>query len=125
MIELCAASVYPDPKLYLGFTLCMTDKYEEIPSLDLVRHCASEHGLDFDKLNDCMSATDGRAIELLRSSAIRSRDAGVVYSCTVRLEEQIRCVRDGGQWKDCPGGSKVSDLVAEIKQLHQKKTGSS
>lgn len=45
--------------------------------------------------------------------------AGVTKSCTVRLNEEIYCIRDGGQWKDCPHGAGVNDLVIAIeKQYH-------
>jgi hypothetical protein len=121
MIEACAQDVYPDPKIHLGFTMCLSLSYEAIPDKDLVEYCASEHGIDIGKINDCMSSDDGKAMALLRDSAQHSIDAGVVYSCTVRLQDKIRCIMDDGQWKDCPGGSDVKDLVNEIKELSQSK----
>jgi hypothetical protein len=39
-------------------------------------------------------------------------------SFQVRLADKIRCVRDNGMWKDCDGGSSVSDLVADIDKLY-------
>lgn len=33
----------------------------------------------------------------------------------VQLENQIRCIRDGGEWKDCDGGHEPSDLIRDIK----------
>ena len=49
----------------------------------------------------------------------RSKDKGVVYSCTVRLEEKVRCIRDGGAWKECEGGSGVADLVRDVESLYK------
>lgn len=119
IIQLCAATAYPDPKQYLGFTNCMSFDYKDIPDRDLVESCAMEYGLDFDKLNDCIS-DEGGGMDLLRSSAERSRDLGVTKSCTIRLADKVRCIRDGGKWSDCEGGSKVEDLVADIEELYQQ-----
>jgi len=83
MIELCAASLYPDPKISLGFTMCLSNDYERIPDQDLIEDCALEHGVNFDKLNHCVSRDDGYAIWLLRKSVIRSTEAGISTSCTV------------------------------------------
>ncbi|KAI9799808.1 MAG: hypothetical protein M1825_004368 [Sarcosagium campestre] len=120
MLELCAASLYPDPKIYLGFTMCLTRDYGDIPDKDLVQDCALEHSIDFDKLNACVSSDDGYALGLLRKSVERSAAANVTYSCTVRLNEEIRCIRDGGAWKNCEGGSNVDDLVRDVEQLYRQ-----
>jgi hypothetical protein len=119
IIQLCAADVYPDPKMYLGFTNCMTSDYKDIPQRDLVEECAMEYGIDFNKLNNCIS-DEGKGIDLLRASVERSRSLGVTKSCTIRLADEIRCIRDGGEWSDCDGGSGVEDLVADIESLYDK-----
>lgn len=117
MIQLCAERIYPDPKLYLGFATCMTSSYSQIPDRELVEHCAMEHGIDLDRVKRCLS-DEGHGTELLRSSVQRSIDHNVTKSCTVRLAGEIRCIRDGGRWYDCPGGSNVDDLVRDINQLY-------
>jgi hypothetical protein len=119
IIQLCAADVYPDPKMYLGFTNCMTSDYKDIPQRDLVEECAMEYGIDFGKLNSCIS-DEGKGIDLLRASVERSRTLGVTKSCTIRLADEVRCIRDGGKWYDCEGGSEVKDLVADIESLYKK-----
>ncbi|KPI38052.1 uncharacterized protein AB675_1154 [Cyphellophora attinorum] len=120
IIQLCAAKIYPDPKQYLGFTNCMMADYRQIPERSLVEECAFEYGIDFNTLNACIS-DEGEGIELLRASVERSRNAGVTFSCTVRLDDEVRCIRDGGQWTNCDGGSKVTDLVADIDELYKKR----
>lgn len=121
IIELCAADIYPGPKIYLGFANCMTMRYSNIPQKDLVHDCALEHGLDFDELNRCASRDDGQyGMDLLRGSVARSADAGVEKSCTVRLNGKVRCIRDGGEWYDCEGGSKPKDLIHDIKALRHE-----
>jgi len=83
IIELCAAHLYPDPKLYLGFTMCLTNRYWNIPDEALVQNCALEHSLSFDKINECASDDSGLGIDMLRDSVTRSADANVTISCTV------------------------------------------
>ncbi|KAF2838775.1 hypothetical protein M501DRAFT_1011531 [Patellaria atrata CBS 101060] len=120
ILELCAASLYPSPKIYLGFTYCLTRKYKLIPDRDLVHDCALEHGISFDKLNDCASKDDGSfGIDLLRKSVERSAHANVSTSCTIRLNGKVRCVHDG-VWKDCDKGHKVTDLVDDIEKLYKE-----
>ena len=73
ILELCAARLYPDPKIYLGFTMCLTRDYQEIPQRELVEACALEHAIDFAKLNECAAEDDGAlGIQLLRESVQRS-----------------------------------------------------
>ncbi|KAH7130439.1 hypothetical protein B0J11DRAFT_577972 [Dendryphion nanum] len=124
ILELCAAAEYPDPKIYLGFTLCLFHDYQNIPKKDLVQDCALEHGLDFDTLNDCMSRDDGAyGMGLLRDSVRRSADLNATTSCTVRLDNKVRCITDGGKFKDCEGGSKPEDLIHDIKKLYDEAQG--
>ena len=79
IIELCAAHLYPDPKIYLGFTMCLSRDYEDIPQHDLMADCALEHGIDLAKLDECAVSDDGGfAVGMLRDSVRRSTD---VRSC--------------------------------------------
>jgi hypothetical protein len=119
IIELCAQRLYPDPKTYLGFTMCLTRDYKHIPQRSLIEDCALEHAIDFDKLNDCATKDDGAfGIGMLRESVQRTAKAGVTKSCTVRLNNEIYCIRDGGEWTDCPAGPGVNDLVIAIRKLY-------
>jgi hypothetical protein len=117
MIILCAAKLYPDPKIYLGYANCLISNYQSIPERELVEGCALEHGVDFQRVNSCISDDGGEGVGLLRESVERSREEGVIKSCTVRVNGKIRCIRDGGRWKDCGGGSGVGDLVGDIERL--------
>ncbi|KAH7035398.1 uncharacterized protein B0I36DRAFT_92050 [Microdochium trichocladiopsis] len=149
IIELCAAHLYPDPKIYLGFTMCLTRDYKLIPQRELVEDCALEHGIDFGKLNNCAAQDDGAlGMSMLRSSVQRTaavslrssswgvpficccllysdivshpQQAGVTKSCTVRLDEQIYCIRDDGEWSDCPSGAGVNDLVIAVEKIYRR-----
>ncbi|KAI9679307.1 MAG: hypothetical protein M1817_005327 [Caeruleum heppii] len=87
MLELCAATLYPDPKTYLGFTMCLTKDYQDIPDRALVEDCSLEHGINFARLNSCISE-EGRGMGLLRGSVERTAAAGVTKSCTIRLNDK-------------------------------------
>lgn len=90
MIELCAASAYPDPKIYLGFTYCLTRQYQKIPQRHMIEDCAMEHGIDFARINDCLTQDDGGfAADLLQASFVRSSEANVTKSCTVSEPDNI------------------------------------
>ncbi|KAF2708953.1 hypothetical protein K504DRAFT_433665 [Pleomassaria siparia CBS 279.74] len=121
IIELCAASVYPDPKIYLGFTMCLSRDYPRIPQKELIEDCALEHGLEFEKLNECMSQEDGAyGMGMLRDSVTRSAKLNATTSCTVRLNGQTRCIADAGKFRDCEGGSKPEDLIKDINKLYDE-----
>ncbi|KAF1846572.1 uncharacterized protein K460DRAFT_282487 [Cucurbitaria berberidis CBS 394.84] len=124
ILMLCAASEYPDPKLYLGFSNCLISDYQEIPAKSLAQDCALEHGLDFEVLNDCMSKDTGAyGMGLLRDSVQHSKDVGVEISCTIRLDDKVRCVYDDGEWKDCDGGEKPQDLIRDIERKYDEAQG--
>ncbi|PYH86037.1 hypothetical protein BO82DRAFT_389170 [Aspergillus uvarum CBS 121591] len=115
----------------LGFANCLVGSYSKIPERHHVEQCALEHGIDFSALNACASqeiddpdyggdSAPLSGMALLRESAIHSAKLGVKTSCTLRLDESVWCVRDGGVWKDCAKngqGSQVSVLVDEVKRL--------
>ena len=118
IILLCAQKLYPDPKIHLGYANCMISDYKNIPERDLVEGCAMEHGIDFAKINKCISDDGGEGVGLLRDSIERSSENNVTKSCTVRINGETRCIRDGGEWKDCEGGSSVDDLVKDIEKAY-------
>lgn len=86
IIELCAADLYPDPKTYLGFTMCISMKFPEIPKRELIETCALEHAVDFKALNDCAAKDDGAyGVDMLRHSVQRTakvRDSPLLASVT-------------------------------------------
>ena len=93
----------------------MINDLKHIPEKSLVESCALEHGLAFDKLNDCASKDEGAyGLDLLRQSIARTAQANVTKSCTVRLNENVRCIRDGGKWKECDAGETPEDLIRDI-----------
>ncbi|OBT52561.1 hypothetical protein VE04_06135 [Pseudogymnoascus sp. 24MN13] len=62
ILDLCAAHLYPEPRIYLGFVMCLSNDYREIPDEALVKGCALEHPDDLQKLNEGVSMwASGRA----------------------------------------------------------------
>ncbi|KEY71506.1 hypothetical protein S7711_03572 [Stachybotrys chartarum IBT 7711] len=75
IIELCARDLYPDPKINLGFIMCLTKDYRQIPDRALVEDCALEHAIDFDALNECAARDNGaHGMDMLRKSVQRSAE---------------------------------------------------
>ncbi|PFH61563.1 hypothetical protein XA68_16986 [Ophiocordyceps unilateralis] len=126
ILELCARELYPSAMTNLGFIYCLTKQYRDIPKRALVEDCALEHRVDVRALNECATRDDGaHGLQLLRESVQHTADANVTISCTIRLNNEIYCIRDGGKWKQCPQGPGVSDLVATIEKLHGSSSSSS
>lgn len=104
--------------------MCLTKDYEDIPKRALVEDCALEHGISMQTINECATLEDGSlAVEMLQESFNRSSEAGVSKSCTVRLGGEVRCVRDGGEWVDCEGGSEPRDLVRDVEDAYEAAWG--
>ncbi|KAK9435108.1 Gamma interferon inducible lysosomal thiol reductase GILT [Metarhizium brunneum] len=88
IIELCTRELYPDPKINLGFIMCLTKDYPHIPERALVEDCALEHAIDIRAINECAARDDGAyGMGLLRSSIQRTTD----YSKVAR--EQLTDLR--------------------------------
>lgn len=63
-------------------------------------------------------------LHLLRKSFKRSKQVGASKSCTVRVDEKVWCIHDGGEWVECGDESRRSDvwtLVDEIERLWQER----
>ena len=129
MLHLCAQHIYPlnlntNGTSFLPFSECLLHSFDLIPKEELIRSCADKAGIDFQKLNSCISDLgDNGGIRMLTDSVEHSQDDGVRASCTVRLAGKTRCVRDNGGWRDCEDGSKVKDLVRDIKREYEKNNG--
>lgn len=120
----------------LGFANCLLGDFTRIPERGFVHQCALEHGIDFEALNNCASQQNddpddgGRGrpplsgLALLRNSALRSERLGAKISCTVRLDESVWCIRDGGQWRDCvqDGEARKPQVLAdEVQRLWKER----
>lgn len=116
-IILCAAHLYPETKLSLGYANCLIHDFQEIPGRGLVQTCAMEHGLDFGKINDCISDAE-LAHRLLTESVDRSAAAKIGTSCTIRLQQDIWCVT--GDQRDCDDSRNLTPLIEDIETEFQR-----
>ncbi|KAL1957408.1 hypothetical protein VTO42DRAFT_6088 [Malbranchea cinnamomea] len=120
----------------VGFANCLLSSYAQIPERALIEDCAAEYGINFAALNHCASRSidiggghggdddQVSGLKLLRESFMRSAALGIKTSCTLRLDEKVWCVRDGGEWRDCGESeerSQVSTLVEEIERLWKER----
>ncbi|KAF9336975.1 hypothetical protein BGZ91_009727 [Linnemannia elongata] len=71
-----------------------------------------------EKVDECSNGQ--RGFELLIRSVQNTIDNGVGTSCTVFIDNKKRCVVDGGEWRECPGGSTIADFVRSIKEAAGK-----
>ncbi|KOS18383.1 Gamma-interferon-inducible lysosomal thiol reductase [Escovopsis weberi] len=75
ILELCARELYPDPKINLGFVMCLSKDYQDIPDRSLIADCALEHAVSLEDLNECATRDDGaHGLELLHNSVKHSAD---------------------------------------------------
>ncbi len=51
----------------------------------------------------CACSWEG--LGLLRGSVERSKGVNATRSCTIFIEDKLRCIYDGGEFYDCDGGS--------------------
>ncbi|KAI8474858.1 MAG: hypothetical protein J3K34DRAFT_111189 [Monoraphidium minutum] len=106
------------------FLVCMARPGADVASEAAVKACLDEvgaSGAPRAAMDACIDGAQGAA--LMKRSADTTAARGVARSCTVAVEGQKRCVRDGGRWYDCPGGSSEAELAATICAAYRKKAG--
>ncbi|KAJ2907368.1 hypothetical protein MKZ38_003225 [Zalerion maritima] len=79
IIMLCAAELYPDPKTFLGFTMCLERDFRDIAEKSLIEDCALEHAIDIKLIEECASRDNGAyGMHKLRESVSRTADVSGV-----------------------------------------------
>ncbi|KAJ3194256.1 hypothetical protein HK101_003142 [Irineochytrium annulatum] len=122
ILELCTRKVYPDTNKWLNFTRCLNKKYWDIPDEGMTEDCAHENLGGPDALVDVTECMEGDAKigqKLFLKSVKEAERLGVKKSCTIFINDEQRCIRDGGKWYDCPGGSSTEDFVKSICEAYQ------
>jgi hypothetical protein len=80
---------------------------------------AEKQGKTYGQIADCL--IDGTGVKLHAKSAARTSSLGITTSCTIYIDNKARCVRDGNEWKNCPGGSSIEDFVKTINEARDSK----
>ncbi|KAI9012660.1 hypothetical protein CLU79DRAFT_769527 [Phycomyces nitens] len=114
--ELCFKRLNPDIESWFPFDLCLNEHYGSIGKSDrLFRSCANRYGKNANEVHSC--ATSQLGARLLGESVQHTKKLGVRKSCTIFINNKLRCIRDG-DWKECEGGYKVSDFVQTIEDAY-------
>ncbi|KIY98459.1 hypothetical protein MNEG_9504 [Monoraphidium neglectum] len=127
LVQLCVGRhTPPDHNFdwFYRFLTCSWDSGLPVSSPELVTTCLDKVGASDaarTAVQRCIAGPQGRGL-LYASAAVVAR-RGVVHSCTVAVDKRQRCVRDGGEWYDCPGGSDVADFERSICDAYKKRTG--
>jgi hypothetical protein len=128
-LQACVAAHAPADQNYallVKFLTCTWDAANEISSLEMLKECLDQAGASGavrTAIEACAAPGSAEADSLMRASAATVKARGVQRSCTVFVEGAKRCVRDGGRWYDCPGGSSEAELLSSICDAYKKKTG--
>ncbi|KAI8393730.1 uncharacterized protein BYT42DRAFT_552048 [Radiomyces spectabilis] len=116
--ELCFKHVYPSHQDWFAFDLCLNERLQSIGRDDLLApRCAQRLHKNFAPVASCIDGQQG--IDLLHSSVDRTQSLGVTKSCTVFINNKLRCIHDGS-WKECDGGSRVEDFVRTIEDSYRQ-----
>ncbi|ORZ08180.1 hypothetical protein BCR42DRAFT_425392 [Absidia repens] len=117
--QLCFKYEYPDREDWFAFDLCLNKRYKQIGlNNNLALHCAKEGKKSYDRVDKCSRSSLG--IGLLTESAQKTKALGVRSSCTVFIDQKLRCIHDGS-WKNCPGGWKIEDFIRTIEDAYHAK----
>ncbi|KAI8079965.1 uncharacterized protein BX664DRAFT_341912 [Halteromyces radiatus] len=116
--QLCFHKEYPDPKDWFSFNLCMNKNYQLIGlDDDLAKNCAQDLNKSYAPVEHCSHSATG--VGLLTESAQKTKSLGVSSSCTVFIDNKLRCIHDG-EWKNCTDGHEVDDFIQTIEDAYHK-----
>lgn len=127
MLQLCVGQHVPREHNYdwfMKFLLCTWDSGVGPFNKSVVKTCLSQVGASEDVQKAAGACADGgEGQDLMRGAAGVASDRGIKRSCTVVIEGTKRCIRDGGRWYDCPGGSSDEEFTRSLCDAYKKKTG--
>jgi hypothetical protein len=94
------------------FVLCNNKEgLDNIGSFTTAAKCLKEAGIPLaaaTKMLGCMYAPGHEST--LAADFAQTAALGVGTSCTIQVDGNTVCVRDGGEWKDCPAGTDAKDF---------------
>ncbi|GBF92122.1 hypothetical protein Rsub_04469 [Raphidocelis subcapitata] len=124
-MALCVRDNTPPARNYEGLFKFLLCAHEGDPgSRTTVNRCLDSvgaSGAPRKAIDACLDS--GRRGDLLARSAAVPRSRGIARSCTIAIEGVQRCVRDGGEWYSCGGGSEEEDFAASLCAAYTAKTG--
>jgi len=118
--QLCLAKYAKESSVWWPFIQCSNYQGRAtIGTENAARHCAQVAGIDWVEsgVAECVAGEEGP--RLLRESVVRGQGLGIVKSCTIIINEKVRCVHDD-EWKECDEGHTVPQFVASINSEYEK-----
>lgn len=89
-----------------------------------LQSCMKDAGVDADaqaEVLKCIDGTQGTTLQVKSAKEVAANS--VVKSCTVFIDGNKRCIRDGGTWYDCADGSSTQDFIKSICAVYKAKAG--
>ncbi|KAL1701424.1 hypothetical protein EV121DRAFT_212143 [Schizophyllum commune] len=122
--QLCVKKYAPDQ--WWSFVHCQDYQGKaKIGHPDIALKCAKIAKIDWEEsgVGEC-AGLDGsgrgqEGVELLKESVKVSKTLGIEKSCTVRINGEAVCIRDG-TWKECENGHSVNDFVRQINSAYDQ-----
>jgi len=108
MMQVCAQVYYPDN--WFDFVLCQSGDMAAIPGNG--PRCATSLGMEWALIDKCRNGDEGKA--LMTKSVERTQSFGITKSCTLYINNEFFCLRDGGAWRS---GCKASDLSSITEEI--------
>lgn len=122
--QLCLQHHLPaaDNRKFFQALLCHSKGH--VNDVTHLQTCMKEVGVDASaqaEVLKCIDSTLGTSLQVKSAKQVKANS--VVKSCTVYIDGVKRCIRDGGRWYDCPGGSETQDFINSICDAHKTKAG--
>lgn len=124
--QLClrAALAPADSPRFLAALICHGAAGGDVTDAKRLQRCMADAGIGADaqaKALQCVSGTQGAALAAESAKDVEAN--GVKKSCTVFIDGAKKCIRDGGRWYDCEGGSEAHSFIKQICAAHAAKSG--
>ncbi|CAO3636709.1 unnamed protein product [Cunninghamella blakesleeana] len=117
--QLCYHNVYPKVNQWFQFNLCLNKHYRMIGlNNSLAKSCAYQLNTLYEPVEKCTQSELGAS--LLIESAQKTKALQVSKSCTIFIDNKLRCIHDSS-WKDCEGGYRVEDFVRSIEEAYYRR----
>ncbi|EGN93050.1 hypothetical protein SERLA73DRAFT_190200 [Serpula lacrymans var. lacrymans S7.3] len=121
--ELCAAK-YSSTSGWWDFLQCQNFQgREKIGTPETALSCAKAAGIEWENgpAGQC-AGEDGQGeegVRLLQESVQNTISMGITKSCTIMINNEKVCIRDG-TWYECEGGHAPTDFIRQINEEYER-----
>lgn len=122
--QLCLQHHLPAAENKKFFQALLCHSQGAVNNINHLQTCMTTAGIASAVQADVLKCVDGTLGATLQvASAKQVAENAVQKSCTVFVDGVKRCIRDGGSWYDCPGGSTTQDFIKSICEAYKSKAG--